>query len=213
MTSAESAVLDALESLNVPATSRGRRLAEAGRGRLLSVLRSLIDERIAEHLKSQGGVSPDEVAKLPLGRSEDGEFLSAKQMAQALKVSVQTVRNLESNDILFSLLAPLRQRGRVYPAYLVEYALSGTANPRLLQTLERLGGEHKHLFLTTPRDTLAGLTPLTLWMGRAGLTGITAAQSALLRQSQPERERLVLRQALASVHGDGRARKLRSTRL
>jgi hypothetical protein len=188
MPSAESELLAALERLALPARGRRRTATPAA---LVSALTHLIDERIGHLLGARRGTP--KAATLP-----EVAFFSALMMAQELKVSVQTVRNLEKNGTLFSMLSAVRQRGRVYPAFLATW-VSSLAGTELMQALVGLPGAQKYEFFTTPREELQGLTPLTLWTGQAGVAGVTADQSGLLHQRPAARERLVMKQALKAA--------------
>lgn len=125
------------------------------------------------------------------------EALSAAELAKALGVSDETVRNREQAGELFSVMRPGRKRGREYPAF---QAWEGIAGEPLKQILAALGGPSgpaAYAFFTSPADTLAGLSPIEALLGFEGARAGEGAREFLTHSSPAERLDVVIRAARA----------------
>jgi hypothetical protein len=180
LTKREEALIQAVNGLLAPKTKgSSRRTTRATPAlALLDALVGVIDERVA--VRHPPARAPAVVVAPPSG------WLSAREIALALKISEQSVRNLEHAGKLFSVLSPLRHRGRRYPAFLTWPEIAGS---EMLEGLEGLDGQQRYEFFTSPHPDLAGLSALHVWVGSNDTTPWAvvlrpgAAQSALLKQS------------------------------
>jgi hypothetical protein len=168
-----------------------------------------IDERLAEirtgvvGLLGEGGLSA-EIAKVLVGyvdlqittekavaevladaervfaaHRDSAESLSAVQLGRLLGVTDETVRNREQAGELISILRPGRKRGREYPAFQAWDGVAGEPFKQVLAALGRPSGPAAYGFLTSPQDTLAGLTPLEALVGATGREVAPEAQEFL----------------------------------
>jgi hypothetical protein len=180
LTKREETLIQAVKGLCAPKTkgSPRRTPRSAAALALLDALVGVIDERVAVRRASTR--APAVPVAPPSG------WLSAREIALVLKISEQSVRNLEHAGKLFSVLSPLRHRGRRYPAFLTWDEVAGT---QMLEGLEGLDGQQRYEFFTSPHPDLAGLSALQVWVGSNDTTPWTvvlqpgAAQSALLKNS------------------------------
>jgi hypothetical protein len=147
----------------------------------LIALKALIDERISALSTPQPG-RVEAMASNP-------EFLSVVEVAAALQVSEQTVRNLEAKGELFSILSPVRKRGRRYPAFQVQPRVTGSrAFLDTLKALQGLSALEKYDFFTTPQEKLRGLSPVALWTGQRSAEALSGPARLLLRASLGHRD-------------------------
>jgi hypothetical protein len=174
--------IDKLQGKPGAAASRSRP-GSSGAAAFVHALTALIDERI--HL---AGVEQEVAASVVSAQPRTlGLLLSAQELADKLELSVQSVRNLERDGKLFSLISPHRKRGRLYPSFFAWPGVSGA----ILKGLKGLPNTYKYEFLTSPNAQLEGLSPLVVWTAKAGLEGVNAAQSELLRRDAKTREAAV----------------------
>jgi hypothetical protein len=125
-------------------------------------------------------------------------MLDANDFAARAGISDQTVRNWEKAGKLFSVLGPMRSRGRLYPAFQLRPSVRDSPLERILEELGDLDGASKYQFFTTPVEHLAGLSPLDVLRGTV-LTGDTPERARrLLSLETSERTAAVLRAAKAA---------------
>jgi hypothetical protein len=104
--------------------------------------------------------------------ADKGELLSATKLAERLQVSRQAVNQRVGTGSLFFLGGP---NGTTYfPAFFADEKYDKRALRKVVLALEGQSGANKWLFFTSPRLSLAGLTPLDILSGkqpvaRAGL--------------------------------------------
>jgi hypothetical protein len=112
-------------------------------------------------------------------RRDPADSLSAVDLGRLLGVTDETVRNREQAGELFSILRPGRKRGREYPAFQAWNGVAGEPLKLVLAALGRPSGPAAYGFLTSPQDTLAGLTPLEALVGLTGREVAPEAQEFL----------------------------------
>ncbi|VTU44896.1 hypothetical protein [Variovorax sp. RA8] len=110
---------------------------------------------------------------------DSAESLSAVELGRLLGVTDETVRNREQAGELFSILRPGRKRGREYPVFQAWEGVAGEPLKQVLEALGRPSGPAAYGFLTSPQDTLAGLTPLEALVGVTGREVAPEAQEFL----------------------------------
>jgi hypothetical protein len=153
-------------------------------GAFVDAINRLIDERIAAVLPQAHQPARGSKVLPPIPFSD---LISARELADKMSLSIQSVRNLESAGKIFSLISAHRKRGREYPGF---FAWPGLTSD-ILRGLEGVPSERKYEFLISPNKLLAGLTPLTVWTGKAGIGGVTSDQSELLCKDQNARQEAV----------------------
>lgn len=125
-------------------------------------------------------------------------MLDANDFAARADISDQTVRNWERAGKLFSVLGPMRSRGRLYPVFQLWPSVRDSPLERILEELGDLDGVSKYQFFTTPVEHLAGMSPLDV-LRRNVLAGGTHERALrLLGLDAPERTAAVLRAAKAA---------------
>jgi DNA-binding transcriptional regulator YiaG len=127
----------------------------------------------------------------------DPAFLSAAEFARRLRVSDQTVRNLERDGKIFSVLTAGRERGRQYPTFQLYEGVRGRPLETLLAVLHELPGAARYQFCTTPQDVLGGHAPVVVLLGTpAAARDVDRPEpDAVLDRSDDERLALVLEAA------------------
>ena len=125
-------------------------------------------------------------------------MLDANEFAVRAGTSDQTVRNWERAGKLFSVLGPMRSRGRLYPVFQLWPSVRDSPLERILEELGDLDGVSKYQFFTTPVEHLAGMSPLDV-LRRNVLAGGTHDRALrLLGLDASERTAAVLRAAKAA---------------
>lgn len=168
-------------------------LGEGGLGaELAKVLVGYVDLQITTE-KAVSEVLAD-AERVFAARRDPTESLSAVELGRLLGVTDETVRNREQAGELFSILRPGRKRGREYPAFQAWDGVAGEPLKQVLPALGRPSGPAAYGFLTSPQDTLAGLTPLEALVG---VTSREVAPEALefLRSDAGDRLAVVLQAA------------------
>lgn len=139
-------------------------LGEGGLGaELAKVLVGYVDLQITTE-KAIAEVLAD-AERVFAAHRDSAESLSAVELGRLLGVTDETVRNREQAGELFSMLRPGRKRGREYPAFQAWDGVAGEPLKQVLAALGRPSGPTAYGFLTSPQDTLAGLTPLEALVG------------------------------------------------
>lgn len=163
-------------------------------------------ERVLEALErmlreQRGGTlaSVEAPALVPVAGEEDvAVMLDANDFAVRAGISDQTVRNREKAGELFSVLWPMRTRGRLYPAFQLWSCVRGEPLERVLRELGDLDGVSKYQFFTTPVEHLASLSPLDVLQGGSLAVGTTERARSLLGLDVSQRTETVLRAAKAT---------------
>jgi len=93
-------------------------------------------------------------------QENDFQLLDTLEFARRLQVSDQTVRNLEKEDRIFSVLPLGRQRGRLYPAFQLREGIVGEPLRAVLKEFLDQGGAVRYQFFSAPNQLLDGLTPV-----------------------------------------------------
>ena len=115
-----------------------------------------------------------EVAPVQAGMATDDPVapLTAAEMAHALHLHENSIRDRERRGMLFSILRPGRKRGQEYPAFQTWPGIVGTPLEATLAALIPAGrtspvsGTAAYGFFTSPTDLLADLAPLEVLLGR-----------------------------------------------
>jgi len=126
-----------------------------------------VERRFTELQKKFKGTVTAVRASDEIVEEEDLSLLDAGDFANRMGVSDQTVRNLESEGGLFSILAVGRKRGRQYPAFQLHANIFGEPLRAILAKLHDVGGAARFQFFTSPNDLLGGLTPIQVLIGHA----------------------------------------------
>jgi hypothetical protein len=127
---------------------------------------------------------PDVVAA-----NDEASFLSAKELAKRMQVTVQSVYQREEAHEFFAVVPPARKRGRMYPAFLLDSKLD---RARLKELIELFASYHADG--VTTNDLLNFLQAT-----RDELGARTALESLLSRADDDERE-LVVNLAQEEIH-------------
>lgn len=176
-----------------------------------SELERLVQSRSAEKVletlermlqEQRQGVSAVVVPPIVAAVADDDEdvavMLDANEFAVRAGTSDQTVRNWERAGKLFSVLGPMRSRGRLYPVFQLWPSVRDSPLERILDELGDLDGVSKYQFFTTPVEHLAGMSPLDV-LRRNVLAGGTHERALrLLGLDASERTAAVLRAAKAA---------------
>lgn len=128
-------------------------------------------------------------------QATDPPFLDATEFARRMGVSDQTIRNLEKEDKLFSVLPVGRARGRQYPTFQLYPGVAGEPLVTTLEVLRGLDGATRYQFFTTPIDLLEGLSPVLVLLGLP--QGMEPKPRSLQHRSLEERRQVVLKAAQA----------------
>lgn len=103
---------------------------------------------------------------------EEPGFLSAKDLAARMQVSVQTVYQREDALEFFAVVPPARKRGRKYPAFLLDARLDRGRLKELIELFALHQSQGVNMndllnFLQATRDELGGSTALESLLARA----------------------------------------------
>lgn len=109
---------------------------------------------------------------VPQDPDDDSGFLSAKELAARMQVTVQAVYQREDAREFFAVVPPARKRGRKYPAFLLEPRLDRERLKELIELFARHESQGVNMndllnFLQATRGELNGRTALESLLGRA----------------------------------------------
>lgn len=163
-------------------------------------VRALVDASMMEfaatlaqraHVELAKALEVRQAALTVMRQADDPPLLAAAEFARRMDVSDQTVRNLEREDRLFSVLPEGRERGRQYPTFQLYEGVKGEPLAAVLAVLRGQTGATRYQFFTTPSDLLDGYAPVIVLLGVPAEVG-EGAQAGVIHLPIEERRKLVL---------------------
>lgn len=157
---------------------------------IVALLEEMVDTRVAQQVRLlvvEQKFAEQEPQRVQAPGIDPAIMLTATEFGARLGdgLSDETVRQREKAGQLFSVLAEGRHRGRKYPAFQLLSGVAGVPLQALLKVLGDLGGALIYQFMTSPNDSLGGLSPLQLLIKESRGNEIAASLLAL-----PDAQRL-----------------------
>jgi hypothetical protein len=134
---------------------------------------------------------------VPMFDHDPNETLGVAEFSKLLGVSAETVRRREGEGKVIAFLGSHRKRGRAYPVFQTWAGISGEPLVEVLSHLSGSGAE-AFAFFTGINESLAGLTPIEVLLGKLTSARDVAAGQWLLAQDGSKRRAAVV--AAADVH-------------